>query len=122
MRPGVIAHHVVERTFKVFAVSSFFGLKAHVQGWRRLLRISPVSTNERRGRIPQYCDARGLGNDVEDQLKLLGGYLWTGIERGTCDVATRPCQAGNEALADWVSSIRKDDRDLAGSPPQRVRR
>jgi hypothetical protein len=42
---------------------------------------------------------KAVGTNVEDQSKLLGGYLRAGTER--CTAKLPPGQAGNEALADW---------------------
>src|SRR5262249_28881040 len=50
-----------------------------------------------------------LGNDVDEQLRLFGGYVGTCIERYPGDVCRRMCEGLNEALADRISRIDKDN-------------
>jgi hypothetical protein len=61
--------------------------------------------------MPEDSKAGGLGNDLNKQLRLFGGYVRTYIERYSGNVSRRMCKALDEALANRIARIDKDNGD-----------
>ena len=66
------------------------------------------------GRIPKDSQVGGLGNDLNKQLRLFGGYVRSCIERYPGNVSCRMCEALNEALANRIARIDEDDGNRSG--------
>src|SRR5215813_318661 len=81
---------------------------------RRIFHNAPVGTHHSIGRIPKDSQTGGFGNNVDEELRLFGGYVRGGIERYPSDVSPRMRQALNEALADRIACIDKDNGDRRG--------
>ena len=59
----------------------------------------------------------GRGN-LPEKLQTLTGDLGRRLDAQPGDVATRPCQAGNESQGHWIGGERHDDGNRFGRPPR----
>jgi hypothetical protein len=59
--------------------------------------------------LPIFCRPRGLGNSLDDQLRLFGSYVRTCIERYPGDVSPRMREALDEALANRIAYVDEDN-------------
>src|SRR5215813_11514473 len=105
----MLAGHGVKGGFEFIGVLYFQGLEIDAQCGRRTFHNAPVGTHHSIGRIPKDSQTGGFGNNVDEELRLFGGYVRGGIERYPSDVSPRMRQALNEALADRIACIDKDN-------------
>src|SRR5262245_32529414 len=66
------------------------------------------------GRIPKDRQAGRLGNDLNEELRLLGSNVRACIEGYPSDVCSGMREAFDETLSYWIACIRKHNRDRYG--------
>ena len=110
----MLAGHGVKGGFEFIGVLYLQGLEIDAQCGRRTFHNAPVGTHHNDGRIPKDSQTGGFGNNVDEELRLFGGYVRGCIKRYPSDVSPRMRQALNEALADRIACIDKDNGDRRG--------
>src|SRR5262249_7666072 len=110
----MLAGHGVKGGFEFIGGLYFQGLEIDAPCGGRTFDNAPGGTHHSIGRIPKDSQTGGFGNNVDEELRLFGGYVRGGIERYPSDVSPRMRQALNEALADRIACIDKDNGDRRG--------
>ena len=109
----MLFRHRGERACDIVGTVGWHELQLHSQGPRRVLdilhnvrhRTLAVSVG-----VPEGSHASETGNDVSEQLQALGDQLRA--EKGRPrHITARPCQAGDQPVADGVGHNRRDDGD-----------
>jgi hypothetical protein len=107
----VLTSHGVESVFEFVGVMYFQGLEIHAQRRRRAFYNAPIGMQECTVRIPKDGQAGRFGNYLDEQLRLLGGYVRACIEGYPSDVSSGMREALDETLAYRIACVRKDNRD-----------
>jgi len=110
----VFTSHGVKGALEFVGVLDLQRLKVYAQRRRCSFYNAPIGMQKCTGWIPKDSQAGCLGNSLDEQLRLFGGYVGACIEGYPGDVSSGVREALNETLAYRIACICKHDRDRCG--------